>query len=280
MKFNSFGIVGYGHFGEFMARSFAREPDASVLVTDADAKKLPRPRKHIKAASLPDVAACDVVVVSVPFSALEDVLKELRDHITDRTVVMDVVSTKSLATGLLRNVLGEQTNLLATHPLFGPPSMKRMKAGQHLVVTYTQGERAMRFRSYLQKRFGLDIIDLSPEAHDRTMAYMQALPFFIARALVDLDILDLEHRDVLSLPSFEKLATIAAIEQHHTDEMFDTSQRSNPFAAAARQQLVETLEKLNDEIGHGQYTFHPELHADPTALEPEAPPATGTTSES
>jgi prephenate dehydrogenase len=271
VKFKTFGIVGYGHFGEFMARSFARERGTSVLVTDADAKKLPRPRSHLKTAPLAEVAACDVVVVAVPFGALEDTLKELRDHVSDRTVVMDVVSTKALATGLLRNVLGDQTNLLATHPLFGPPSMKRMKKGQHLVVTYTQGKRAMAFRSYLAKTFGLDIIDLSPEAHDRTMAYMQALPFFIARALVDLDILDLEHFDVLSLPSFEKLATIAAIEQHHTDAMFDTSQRSNPYAAAARQQLVEALEKINDEIGHGQYTFHPELHADPTALEAEPP---------
>jgi prephenate dehydrogenase len=272
LKFKSFGIVGYGHFGEFMARSFAREPGASVLVTDTDAKKLPRPRKHIKAANLSEVAACDVVVVAVPFSGLEDTLKELRDHVSKRTVVMDVISTKSLATGLLRNVLGDSANLLATHPLFGPPSMKRMKSGQHLVVTYTQGKRAMAFRGYLQDRFGLEIVDMSPEAHDRTMAYMQALPFFIARALVDLDIVDLEHRDVLSLPSFEKLATIAAIEQHHTDAMFDTSQRSNPFAAAARQQLVEVLEKLNEEIGQGQYTFHPQLHADPDALEPESEP--------
>ncbi|MGH9024694.1 MAG: prephenate dehydrogenase/arogenate dehydrogenase family protein, partial [Acidimicrobiia bacterium] len=263
MKFTKFGIVGYGHFGKFMARSFARERGASVLVSDIDATRLPRRGRGTRAAELPEIARCDVVVVAVPFADLEEALKGLRDRLGDDTVVMDVVSTKSLATGLLRNVLGDHTNLLATHPLFGPPSMKRMRKGQHLVVTYTQGERAEGFRRFLEKRFGLEILEMSPEAHDRTMAYMQALPFFVARALVDLDILELEHRDVLSLPSFEKLATIAAIEQHHTDGMFETSQRSNPFAAGARRQFIEILEELNGEIDRGQFTLHPDVHADP-----------------
>lgn len=271
MKFTSFGIVGYGHFGEFMARSLARERGASVLVTDVDAAKIPTRRRRIQAAPVPEIARCDVVVVAVPFAGLEDALKGLRDHLGAGTVVMDVVSTKALSTALMRNVLGDHANLLATHPLFGPPSMKRMKKGQHLVVTYTQGDRAAAFRRFLEHRFGLQILDLEPEDHDRTMAYMQALPFFIARALVDLDILDLEHREALSLPSFEKLATIAAIEQHHTDGMFDTSQRSNPFAAEARRQLIQVLEELDDEIDRGQFTLHSEVHADPAALHAEPP---------
>jgi prephenate dehydrogenase len=271
VKFTSFGIVGYGHFGEFVARSFARERGASVLVTDVDAGKIPTRRRGIRAAPMPEIAQCDAVVVAVPFAGLEDALKGLRDHLDERTVVMDVVSTKALATSLMRNVLGDDANLLATHPLFGPPSMKRMQKGQHLVVTYTQGDRAAAFRRFLEHRFGLQILDLDPEEHDRTMAYMQALPFFIARALVDLDILDLEHREALSLPSFEKLATIAAIEQHHTDGMFDTSQRSNPFAAEARRQFIEVLAELDDEIDRGQFTLHSDVHADPAALHADPP---------
>lgn len=271
MKFASFGIIGYGHFGQFMARSFAHRSRASILVTDIDESKLPKRANGIRRAALPDIAVCDVVVLAVPFAALEDALKGLRDHVPPETVVMDAVSTKALSTDMLVNILGEDREMLATHPLFGPPSMKRMRRGQRLIVTRTQGDRAEAFTRHLEKKFGLKVHRMSPEQHDRTMAYMQALPFFIARALMDLDILDLEYQDILSLPSFERLASIAAIERHHTEGMFDTSQRSNPYASGARQQFIEVLEKLNTEIGQGQVTSHPRVHADPSTLQPDLP---------
>jgi len=270
VKFRTFGIIGYGHFGRFMARSFASRT-GEVLVADTDSDKLPKHAKGIRGADLDEVARCDVVIVAVPYSALEDVLKEIRDSLPVRTVVLDTVSTKEWSTALLANILGHHPNILATHPLFGPPSMKKMRKGQHLVVTHAVGERAEGFVGFLEKKFGLLVHRMSPEEHDRTMAYMQALPFFIARALVDLDILDLPNRDVLSLPSFEKLTSIAAIEMHHTDAMFDTSQRSNPFAADARRAFIKALSTLNEEIAAGHLNFRNQAHADPSALRADRP---------
>ena len=243
-----------------MARSLAGH--GSVLVADTDRTKLLRPEPdsdgdEIRAAELDEVAHCDVVIVAVPAASLERALEALRPLLAEHTVVMDVVSTKVMATGLLTAILGDHPEILATHPLFGPPSMKKMRKGQRLVVTCVRGERAREFLRFLRKHYGLEIHEMSPEDHDRSMAYMQALPFFIARALVDLGFLELDHRDVLSFPSFEKLAAIAAIEEHHTDAMFDTSQRSNPFAADARRQFIEALEKLNAEIEAGHISFQP-----------------------
>ena len=80
------------------------------------------------------------------------------------------------------------------------------------------------------------------------MAYMQSLPFFIARALVEIDVLELPYRDLLAIPSFEKLASIAMIEEHHSAGMFDTSQRSNPFADEAREMFLNVLRRLDKEI--------------------------------
>src|SRR5262249_45487500 len=161
---------------------------------------------------------------------------------------MDVVSTKARATELLRTMLPAHPNLLATHPLFGPPSMEQMEAGQRLVVTFEHGERAAAFLHFLHEVFGLDILRLDADEHDRALAYMQSLPFFIARALVSLDILDLPNTDELSIPSFRKLAEIASIEQHHTHDMFDTSQRSNPYAQDARRAFLKALGELQDEL--------------------------------
>lgn len=246
MEFKTFGVVGYGHFGQFLARSLSRR--GAVLVADADADRLPTDEDGIRAAELDELVTADVVILAIPFSALEGLLYGIRDRLTTETVVMDVVSTKARATVLLEDVLGGHPNILATHPLFGPPSMVSMEAGNRVVVTLQRGERAAGFLRFLESEFGVEIVAMSADEHDRAMAYMQSLPFFIARALVNIDFEGLEHRTVLAIPSFEKLAEIAAIEEQHTVDMFDTSQISNPFAEEARAHFLDVLAKLQDEI--------------------------------
>lgn len=244
---NTFGIVGYGHFGSFLARSLADH--GKVLVTDIDESRLPHDADEVRATSIEEVARADVVIVAVPYATFEQAIKALRDHLGPDTVVMDVVSTKERATRVLQEMLADHPNVIASHPLFGPPSMERIEPGMRLVVTYEKGPRAAELRSFLGSEnpgLGLEVLDRSPEEHDEAMAYMQALPFFIARALVALD---LPHdEDILSIPSFAKLASIAEIEKHHTDEMFDTSQRANPYAEVVRNKFLEALRSLDEKI--------------------------------
>jgi len=244
--FESYGIVGFGHFGRMLAGSLVDH--GRVLVCDEHPENVVALADGVESAPLEAVAACDVVVLAVPFSSLEAAIHSVRDHLSPDSVVMDVVSTKTLATELLVNHLPADVNIVAAHPLFGPPSMTHVEQGQHLVVTLARGERAEQLVELLSREFGLDVFRIDPAKHDEAMAYMQALPFFIARALVRLDILGLKDREALALPSFEKLATIAAIEQHHTQQMFDTSQRSNPYAATVRKRFLEILTELDAEL--------------------------------
>jgi len=115
-------------------------------------------------------------------------------------------------------------------------------------VTHERGDRAAAFLKLLEDEFGLEIVRISAEDHDRAMAYMQSLPFFIARALVRIDLLGMPHRDLLAIPSFQKLAEIEAIEEQHTIGMFDTSQISNPYAEEARRHFLTVLTELQAEI--------------------------------
>jgi prephenate dehydrogenase len=246
VDFATFGIIGFGHFGQFMAESF--RPHGDVIAYDVDSSRLPIDLDGVRSGSLAEVARADVVIVAVPYAALVDVFAALRSVLPPSTLVVDVVSTKAQSTALLREILGSHGELLATHPLFGPPSMERMAPGNRIVVTYSHGERAEGFERFLEQQFGLDVMHVDADEHDRAMAYMQALPFFIARALVDLDFPELTEPHGLQLPSFEKLMAIAAIEQHHTPEMFDTSQRSNPYAEQARRELLDALRKLHDQL--------------------------------
>lgn len=259
MKPDTFGVVGYGHFGKFLSKQLSEFGD--VYVTDIDRGKLPRRANGVRAAHIDEVAQKDVVILAVPFPTLSAAVGDLRPHLNRDAVVMDVVSTKERATGVLQDILDGHENVLATHPLFGPPSMRHIK-GERLVVTYTKGERSEELKGFFADDVGLQVVEVDADEHDRAMAYFQALPFFIARALVDVlnqlavenvipdlpNLLDPAQKSILALPSFDKLATIAAIETHHSDEMFDTTQHSNPFASHARKQFLEALTSLNNKL--------------------------------
>ncbi len=245
--FGTFGVVGYGHFGAFFARSLADH--GKVLVCDVDDARLSVDVEGVRAAPIEEVAQADVVVVAVPFGSFEAAVRLLRDHLRPETVVMDVVSTKERATRVLQDLLADHPNVLATHPLFGPPSMARVEPGQRIVVTYEKGAGAGALRAFLASGdggLGLYVLERTPEEHDEAMAYMQALPFFIARALVALDLP--HNEDVMSIPSYEKLANIAEIEKHHTEEMFLTSQLANPYAEQVRTAFLDALRALDEHI--------------------------------
>jgi prephenate dehydrogenase len=246
MDFRTFGVVGYGNFGRLLAESLAEHGE--VRVTDADPAERPAEGSAVRWAEPAEVAASDVVLLAVPFAALADVIAEIRPHLSPGTVVVDVVSTKALASRLLAEGLGDHPDVVATHPLFGPPSMERIRSGDRIVVTDVRGPGGEAFVGFLEGALGLKVERVTADEHDHAMAYMQALPFFIARALVALDISHYVDEHPLVIPSFEKLLGIANIEQHHTDEMFATSQLSNPYAAEAREHFLAALTRIQDEL--------------------------------
>lgn len=91
---------------------------------------------------------------------------------------------------------------------------------------------------------GLSVIEMSSEQHDREMATVHALTFFIAHALKDMKL----HNQKLSTPSFKKLLSLAELEKHHSDELFATIQQGNKYAREIRESFVEEIKKLNTTI--------------------------------
>lgn len=90
----------------------------------------------------------------------------------------------------------------------------------------------------------LNVIEMSVEQHDREMATVHALTFFIAHALKDMKL----HDQKLATPSFRKLLSLAGLEEHHSDELFLTIQRGNKYARVVRENFIKEIKKLDATI--------------------------------
>ncbi len=230
------GIIGFGSFGSFLARQL--DPYCSVKVharREVDAKW---------SASLQEVAKCDYVVLSIPLSVYPEMLRKLKPELSTTSVVVDVCSVKMEPVQLIKNILPKQP-LLATHPLFGPESAEASLSGHTLVVCPEDSDStSIKELTDFVSNLGIEIVFMSAQEHDKEMAVVHGLTFFIAHALKDFGL----HDQKLSTPSFKKLLALVQLEKHHTYDLFLTIQRGNPMTKEVREQFISVAKGLHEKI--------------------------------
>jgi arogenate dehydrogenase (NADP+) len=134
------GVVGFGRFGQFIARTFAKY--GTVVVTSrSDYSEIAR-GMGVKYVPLSDPDAfleegLDVIVVATSIMSFESLIQSLAPSIQkdlDRRaeqgegvhgpLVVDVLSVKEHARQVMLDELPAECDVLCSHPMFGPDSGK------------------------------------------------------------------------------------------------------------------------------------------------------------
>lgn len=232
------GFIGFGEFGQFFGRLLARS--FTVSACDQTDRGAAARSMGVEWAALADVARKDLVILSVPLKSMEPVLESLTLPTT--TTLMDVCSIKQESLRLIRRAF-PATEVIATHPLFGPQSYGLPGVKCKLVVCPPENPtpRYEFLLAHFRDELDLTIVHATPEQHDREMANVQALTHFIAKALVELDV----KPSPLSTPSFDLLVQLTNILAKDSYELFETIQNGNSFAAGVRERLLTALTSLN-----------------------------------
>ncbi len=235
-------LLGYGRFGRALG-SLLTESGMGFRALDPHADV---PASH-RAASLPElVAGADIVVVAVPVPRLHSVLEDLRPHLRPSQLVLDVGSVKVKPVEALAEVLGFQVPWVGTHPLFGPLSLAMAERPLRVVICPNplHPEATGRARTFYE-RLGCEIVEQTPESHDRVMAHTHALTFFVAKGMIDAG----TGLDVPFAPaSFKALARTIETVRSDAGHLFAAIQRENPFASEARRQLLEALGQIHEQL--------------------------------
>lgn len=132
----SIGIIGFGRFGQFIARTFASY--GNVVVTSRSDYTEIANAMGVKYIPLSDPKAfleqdLDVIVVAVSILSFEATVNSLagplREYLDENDkkqgpLVVDVLSVKEHARQVMLDVLPPECDILCTHPMFGPDSGK------------------------------------------------------------------------------------------------------------------------------------------------------------
>ena len=178
----SLGIVGHGDFGRFLemlARRFA--PGASIRVYAR--KEKPDGERFF---SLEETCQSDVVIISVSIRAFAEMLARVLPLLKPGAILIDVNTVKEHPARLLREA-GRGVRYVTSHPMFGPYSFEKQGAslnGLRLVIAdHTLVASEMAHAIAWLKGLGLNVMEMTPEAHDRMLAETLFLTHYIAQAV-------------------------------------------------------------------------------------------------
>ncbi|WP_131829738.1 prephenate dehydrogenase dimerization domain-containing protein, partial [Teichococcus deserti] len=133
--------------------------------------------------------------------------------------------------------------LLGPHPLFGPQSGRDGIEGLRMVLCPGAPSPRARLAARMLRGLGLAVVQMTPEEHDRQMAWVQGLTHLVARLVSGLDMPALPH----TTASFDHLIRATTMVSQDSEALFRTITEDNPFVAEVKAQLLEKATALFEE---------------------------------
>lgn len=266
-------IVGSGLIGGSIALAARRNlPDVRIVVVDSDRSVVDTALRINLADDGGDdlslAAGHDIVVLAAPVRQNIDLLESLPHRVDGDLLVTDVGSTKAAIVAAAR-ALPPRIRFLGGHPIAGAASggiefvRRDLFHGRPWVLTPTDpldlikddDERRKPSRDLeLLERFvaslGAVPCRLSAGEHDRLMAYVSHLPQLAVSALMHVVGDRVLHEGLLLAGNGLRDTTRLASSPPGTWR--DIASTNAPALEAALDDLIQALQHLKDDLGHGE----------------------------
>ncbi|MEM4447116.1 MAG: prephenate dehydrogenase/arogenate dehydrogenase family protein [Candidatus Jordarchaeales archaeon] len=175
-------LGGTGRMGAWFARYFKRK-GCDVVIWARTIENLVKVAEEIGvsyALSAEEaVKDADLVLVSVPISAVPEVVKKISPHVKRGAIVFDVASVKGKIPEVLREEgVAHGYKAASLHPMFGPGA-KGIEGNKIVVIPLEGFEETAKWLADYFAEEGAEIIFSDAETHDRIVALTLALPHFV-----------------------------------------------------------------------------------------------------
>lgn len=240
----SVGIVGYGHFGQFIAELTARFfPSVEVRIYS---------RRHdpdgVRFCDLVTTCQSDVLILCGAISEYEEQLQSVLKHAPGETILVDVATVKKHTSELCQRYC-DGRRFISTHPMFGPESYRKHTgnvSGFRIVVTdYSLPNDTYQQIKNIFATLGFVIIEMTADEHDQCLAETLFLTHYVGRSILQAGF----SRTSIDTLSFQFL--MDAVESVKDDEaLFRDVYRFNPYCQA----VADRLHLAQEHVYQGLHT--------------------------
>ena len=194
----SIGIIGFGNYGQFLAKRFKKQGHIISALSRTNYSNLAslmdvnyyyytRPQLH----DFFQQENLDVILISTSILSFEHVIEDIYHYLNNKSfLVVDVLSVKMHPKSILLKKIPFSCDILCTHPMFGPESGKNSWENLNLVYDLVEKRnknkiRTERFLSIFDTE-GCNMINMSSEEHDLNSANSQFSTHLVGRVLDEL----------------------------------------------------------------------------------------------
>ena len=228
-------IGGHGEMGACIATMFA-DLGHAVMIADVDTQLTnEEAAKH-----------ADVVVVSVPIDATEEVIRAIGPLVRPEALLMDLTSIKSAPVQAM--IDSSEATVIGAHPLFGPTVHSLQ--GQRIVLTPGRIKENDQWLPWLRTMLharGLNALETTAESHDEAMAIVQVLTHFstevLGRTLANLDIAVDETLEFTS-PVYLMDMLLTARHFAQSPDLYASIQMHNPRTGEVADAFVDAATEM------------------------------------
>ena len=237
------GIIGFGRFGKLIVKYLVE--DFKVYVFDKSDKSQEIKYMNAIPSFLQEVCSKDIIIISVPISKFKGVLEDIKKLIQVNSLVIDVCSVKEYPVKLMKEILSEEVQILATHPLFGPDSAADSLVGRKIVLCKERVSNEMyeKIKTYLKNK-SLMIIETTPEKHDKEIANSLVLTHFIGRSLIEIGITKTE----IDTKGHNRLLKVLDTVKNDAWQLFKDMNVYNKHTSKIREDFIKAVNTINEEI--------------------------------
>ena len=115
---NRVSIIGFGRFGAMLHSLLSKGFEVDVF------DKNSIDNSDVNEVSLENALQNETIFIAVPIRDFENLVKDISKKISSGKTVIDVCSVKVFPKKVMLDNLSNETDIIATHPLFGPDSLK------------------------------------------------------------------------------------------------------------------------------------------------------------
>ena len=236
---NSVGIIGFGRFGKVLANILQR----GFAIKAYDPKPA-GPFPGVQFLDLDTVLNEKVVFIAVPIRHFESVIADISKKLKKETTLIDVCSVKSYPVNIMLKILPDHIGVIATHPMFGPDSYIS-NSNLKMMINNT---RDLHNQYSFWKRFfsdqGIQIIEMTPDQHDRLAAKTQGVTHFLGRMLKEFGI----KKTNIDTQGFRDLLDLVGQTCNDTWELYADLQLYNPYTEDMVEKLKASTNKLDNQL--------------------------------
>ncbi|RMF97577.1 MAG: prephenate dehydrogenase [Candidatus Schekmanbacteria bacterium] len=203
MDIDKIAIIGCGLIGGSIAHSIKKHhPQKKIIAFDIDKKTL----DYVARENLADEAiniekdkkidllrSCKIVVVATPVHLISDTISKILPHLSENSVVTDTGSAKSAIVKFVKKNCGSEAPFIGSHPIAGMEekgieySDSAILEGKRVIITplkESKKKSLLTIKNFWEK-IGMKTVLMSPEEHDRLIAYTSHFPHLAVYLLMN-----------------------------------------------------------------------------------------------